>query len=123
MNDAAAGITYTAACAITSVSAWLRTAMNMRNGAPCNTNSRMVVHNAIRSSPCRTHCTAMSNATATVNDARAAVRHSAWMMAATATAVPTPSAKPMRRTSIAEVNGESPGSTKFVSCKITSGAA
>ena len=46
-----------------------------------------------------------------------------WNTAATINVMPMPSRKPNARSSISEVNGESPVSTKFVSCRITSGIA
>ena len=62
-------------------------------------------------------------ATATVNAQRTAVVRIVRKMAATIMDMATPSRKPRARSSMAEVNAVSPGSTQMVSCGITSGSA
>ena len=62
-------------------------------------------------------------ATATVNAQRTAVVRIVRKMAATIMDMATPSRKPRARSSMAEVNAVSSGSTQMVSCRITSGSA
>ena len=62
-------------------------------------------------------------ATATVNAQRTAVVRIVRKMAATIMDMATPSRKPRARSSMAEVNAVSPGSTQMASCRITSGSA
>ena len=65
----------------------------------------------------------MSSSTAVVNDQRTAVERIVRKMQAAMIAVAAPSAKPSARSSISEVKTGSPGSTKIVRRRITSGSA
>lgn len=76
-----------------------------------------------RSVKCETNSSAISSSTAVVNDQRIAVERIVRKINAATIAVAAPNAKPSARRSISEVKIGSPGSTKIVKRKITSGNA
>ncbi len=72
---------------------------------------------------CDMNSNATSSNAAMVNDQRTAVERMVRMISAATTAVAAPNANPNARSSMDEVNIGSPGSTKIVSFRITSGNA
>lgn len=72
---------------------------------------------------CMTSCRMATISAAAVKARRMSGVRRVWNTTATINVMPMPSRKPNARSSISEVNGESPVSTKFVSCRITSGIA
>ena len=76
-----------------------------------------------RSVKCCANSSATNSSTAVVNDQRTAVERIVRKISAAMIATAAPKAKPSARNSMSEVKMGSPGSTKIVSRRITSGSA